>query len=98
MDFPGWPGSLRQIAPEAVDDGVIERFIAELDSSTLVRNLRYRSGLVRRAWNALVAQHPTRLRPVTAKPNQRVARNDSVSTRLAKHVSCSMHLRKPWLT
>lgn len=63
--------SLRQIGPEAIDDGVIERFIAELDSSTLVRNLRYRSGLVRRAWNALVAQHPTRLRPVTAKPNQR---------------------------
>jgi integrase len=64
--------SLRGIAPTAIDDGVIERFVAELHSSTLVRNLRYRSGLVRRAWNALVAQHPTKLRAVTVRPNERV--------------------------
>ncbi len=43
-----------------------------LHSSTLVRNLRYRSNLVRRAWNALVAQHPTKLRAVTVRPNTRV--------------------------
>jgi hypothetical protein len=54
--------SLRGIAPEAVDDSFIERFVAELHSSTLVRNLRYRSKLVRRAWNALVAQHPSSVR------------------------------------
>jgi integrase len=64
--------SLRGIAPQAVDDSVIERFIAELHSSTLVRNLRYLSGLVRRAWNAFVAQHPTKLRAVTVRPNTRV--------------------------
>jgi integrase len=64
--------SLRGIAPTAIDDGVIERFLAELDSSTLVRNLRYRSGLVRRAWNVLVAQHPTELRAVAVKTNTRV--------------------------
>jgi integrase len=64
--------SLRGIVPAAIDDSVIERFIAELHSSTLVRNLRYRSGLVRRAWNALVAQHPTNLRAVTVKSNTRV--------------------------
>jgi hypothetical protein len=64
--------SLRAIPPAAVDDSIIERFLAELHSSTLVRNLRYRSGLVRRAWNALVAQHPTNLRAVTVKPNTRV--------------------------
>ena len=63
--------SLRGIAPAAIDDSVIERFVAELHSSTLVRNLRYRSGLVRRAWNALVAQHPTDLQVVTVKPNTR---------------------------
>lgn len=64
--------SLRGIAPAAIDDSVIERFVAELHSGTLVRNLRYRSGLVRRAWNALVAQHLANLRAVTVKPNTRV--------------------------
>ena len=64
--------SLRGIAPAAIDDSIIERFVAELHSSTLVRNLRYRSGLVRRAWNALVAQHPTNLQAVTVRPNMRV--------------------------
>jgi hypothetical protein len=64
--------SLRGIAPEAVDDSVIERFVAELHSSTLVRNLRYRSNLVRRAWNALVAKHPRKLRAVTVETNTRV--------------------------
>jgi hypothetical protein len=63
--------TLRGIAPAAIDDSVIERFIAELHSSTLVRNLRYRSGLVCRAWNALVGQHPTKLRAVTVRPNTR---------------------------
>jgi integrase len=58
--------------PAAIDDGIIECFVAELHSSTLVRNLRYRSGLVRRAWNALVAQHPTDLNAVTVKPTTRV--------------------------
>jgi hypothetical protein len=62
--------SLRGLAPAAIDDSVIER--AELHSSTLVRNLRYRSNLVRRAWNALVAQNPTNLQAVTVKPNTRV--------------------------
>lgn len=69
--FARW-ASLYRIGPDEVDDSTIERFVAELHSSTLVRNLRYRSGLVRRAWNALVAQHPTALRPVEAKPNSRV--------------------------
>jgi hypothetical protein len=64
--------SLRAIVPAAIDDSIIERFVAELHSGTLVRNLRYRFGLVCRAWNALVAQHPTKLRAVTVKPNTRV--------------------------
>jgi hypothetical protein len=52
--FARW-ASLRRVAPEAVEDSTIERFIAELHASTLVRNLRYRSDLVRRAWNARLA-------------------------------------------
>ena len=36
--FARW-ASLRRIAPEAVDDGTIERFIAELDAATLISNL-----------------------------------------------------------
>jgi len=64
--------SLRAIVPAAIDDSVIERFVAELHSSTLVRTLRYRSNLVRRAWNALVAQHPTNLRAVTVESNTRI--------------------------
>jgi hypothetical protein len=36
--FARWT-SLRGIAPESVDEGVIKRFIAELDRATLVRDL-----------------------------------------------------------
>ena len=36
--FARW-ASLRRIAPEAVDDSTIDRFIAELDAATLIRNL-----------------------------------------------------------
>lgn len=69
--FARW-ATLYRIAPEAVDDSVIERFVAELQASTLVRNLRYRSGLVRRAWNALAAQHPTRLRAIAVPTRTRL--------------------------
>jgi len=48
------------------------QFVAELHTSSLVRNLRYRSGLVRRAWCKLVAQHGGGLRLVAVKPNGRV--------------------------
>jgi ER-bound oxygenase mpaB/B'/Rubber oxygenase, catalytic domain len=64
--------TIHGIAPDNVDDSTLERFIADLHSSSLVRNLRYRSGLVRRAWNTLAAQHPARLRAVTLHPNRRV--------------------------
>jgi hypothetical protein len=65
---------LRGIAPEAIDESVIESFVAELHSGTLVGKLRYRSALVRRAWNALVAQHPNSLRAVAANANNRILR------------------------
>jgi integrase len=66
--------TVRGIAPAAIDDIAIERFVAELHSSTLVGKLRYRSHLVRRAWNAHVARDPTRLRAVDVNPNNRVLR------------------------
>jgi integrase len=68
--FARW-ATLRRIAPVVVDDSTIERFVAELEASTLVRNLRYRSRLVRRAWNASVAQHPANLQPVAVAANGR---------------------------
>ena len=51
--FARW-ASLRRITPEAVDDSTIDRFIAELDGATLIRNLRNLRRHRREAWNALV--------------------------------------------
>jgi integrase len=68
--FGRW-ASLRRIAPEAVNDGTIERFIAELDGASLVRNLPKLPGTVARTWNALVRHHqPAGLRPVTVPTNR----------------------------
>ena len=64
--------SLRQIAPLAVDNSTIARFIAELHNATLVRKLRYLGKFVSRRWNELVAPNPTRgLRPVSLEGNGR---------------------------
>jgi len=43
--------SLRQITPEAVDVRAIERFVAELQNATLIRNLRYVRRFVSKRWN-----------------------------------------------
>jgi integrase len=67
--FSRW-ASLRQIAPESVDDSTIDRFIAELDQATLIRNLRVLRGTVARSWNALVRlQQASGLRPVPVPTN-----------------------------
>ena len=64
--------SLRQIAPQAVDNSTIARFIAELHNATLVRKLRYLGKFVSRRWNELVASNSTRgLRPVSLEGNGR---------------------------
>ena len=47
-------------APEAVDDDTIDRFIAELDAATLIRNLGNQRRTVALAWNALVRLHEAR--------------------------------------
>jgi integrase len=68
--FARW-ASLRRIAPEAVDDSTIARFVAELDSRTLIRNLRDLPVRVAKAWNALVALHQDAgLRPVAVPTNR----------------------------
>src|SRR5262249_50777465 len=70
--FARW-ASLRRIRPEAVDNGTIDRFVAELGEATLVRNLRHLPRSVARAWNALVASEAgAGLRPVTV-PSTRPA-------------------------
>src|SRR5262249_22740879 len=51
--FARW-ASLRGVAPEAVNDDALARFVAELELSTLVRGLRDLQRLVAQSWNALV--------------------------------------------
>jgi integrase len=53
--FARW-ASLRRIAPTEVDIKVVERFVADLKASTLVRNLSGAKSQVFRSWNAL-AKH-----------------------------------------
>jgi len=70
--FARW-ASLQSIRPQAVDDSTIDRFIAELEAATLVRNLRQLPGIVATAWNALVALNDgVGLRPVAVPANGRV--------------------------
>jgi hypothetical protein len=47
--------SQHQIKPEAVDNGTIDRFVAELGEATLVRRLHLMPATIARTWNALVA-------------------------------------------
>jgi hypothetical protein len=69
--FGRW-ASLRRIAPEAIDITIIERFVAELQNATLVRNLGHLRRFVAKRWNALVAAKPGRgLRQVRLENNAR---------------------------
>ena len=52
--FARW-ASLRRIGPEAVDNSAIDRFVAELGDTTLVRNLQHQPRTIARTWNALEA-------------------------------------------
>jgi integrase len=68
--FVRW-ASLRGIAPESIDDGTIDRFITELDETTLVRNIRDLARMVAKAWNALVLLHEgAGLRPLAVPSNR----------------------------
>jgi hypothetical protein len=50
--------SLRGISPEAVDDTVTERFVAELEATSLVRNISSLHRSVTRTWNILIRLQP----------------------------------------
>jgi integrase len=67
--------SLNQIAPAMVDDAVIERFIAELETASLVRGIRDLHHGVAASWNALVRLQPERglqtVRVPSSKPAPR---------------------------
>ncbi len=64
--FARW-ASLRRIAPAKVDDSTIERFIAELQACTLVRNIDDQWRSVTAAWNRLAGLQPNLgLRPINA--------------------------------
>jgi hypothetical protein len=66
--FARW-ASLRRITPEAVDDTVMERFIAELEAGSVVRHLRYLHRSVVKTWNILVRLQPAqRLKTVEIVP------------------------------
>jgi integrase len=57
--------SLRHVSPEKIDSAVLEQFFAELESASLVRNIRFRRRDVAKLWNRLVASLPNRgLKPV----------------------------------
>jgi hypothetical protein len=47
--------TLRQVCPEDVDSAVLERFFAELEANSLVRNLRFQGRNVAKLWNRVVA-------------------------------------------
>jgi integrase len=71
LRFAKW-ASLRGILPQAVDDDTMERFVAELDGASLVRNFHLVRGTVGKWWNALVGLHVTLgLQPVAVRSNRR---------------------------
>ena len=63
--------SLRRITPAAVDAAAIERFIAELEASSLIRNIGAQHRSVALTWNILCALQPARsLRAVEVPANK----------------------------
>ena len=69
--FARW-ASLRRIGRQAVDDGAIERFIAELEAATLIRNLGSQHRSVALAWNTLVRLLPDAGLQTVAVPASRL--------------------------
>ena len=69
--FARW-ASLRRIPPAAVDDAVIERFIAELEAASLIRNLGARHRSVALTWNILCALQPGSSLSAVAVPTNKL--------------------------
>jgi integrase len=75
--FARW-ATRHQITPERVDDAIIQRFIAELETSSLVRKVHEQHRMVTRTWNLLV-----RLRPDTQLRMAQVPLSKFVPTRIS---------------
>jgi hypothetical protein len=55
--FARW-ATFKRLRPTDIDNAALERFIAELEAKTLVRNLGFQRRNVPRLWNRLVATFP----------------------------------------
>jgi len=67
--------SLRHVSPEKIDGAILGQFFAELDSGSLVRNLRFQRRNVAKLWNKLVALLPDRGLQTVPIPNSTVTSN-----------------------
>lgn len=70
--FARW-ASLRRISQAAVDDAVIERFIAELEAASLIRNIGAQHRSVALTWNILCALQPGLSLRVVEVPAKKLA-------------------------
>jgi integrase len=66
---------LRHVSPEKVVSAVLDQFFAELESGSLVRNLRFQRRNVAKLWNRLVALLPDRGLQAVQIPNSTVTSN-----------------------
>jgi integrase len=67
--------SLRHVSPERIDSAVLDWFFAELESGSLVRNLRFLRRNVAKLWNKLVALLPDQGLHTVQIPNSTVTSN-----------------------
>jgi integrase len=67
--------SLRKVSPEKIAGAVLGQFFAELESGSLVRNLRFQRRNVAKLWNRLVASSPNRGLLTVQIPNSAVISN-----------------------
>ena len=67
-----WASS-RQLPPKAIDAAAVQRFVAELEVGTLVRNIPLLHRKVSKIWNRLAALLPDRGLQVVALPSRRAA-------------------------
>ena len=70
--FARW-ASLRRVDPQAVDTAAIARFIAELENTTLIRNLGSQHRSVATAWNILARLRPSSALQTVEVPTSRLA-------------------------
>jgi integrase len=67
--------SLRHVSPEKIDGAAVKQFFAELESGSLVRNLRFQRRNVAKLWNKLVTLLPDRGLHTVQIPNSTVTSN-----------------------